>query len=158
MISAKVLKSVPVFLLVAQSFGVLPQKSNTILEGRQNMISISLPSSPNIYVQILQGVVIKEINTEFLTLCAIFSKVAAKYGKTPVLTGAGEARSPIEPLHAAGYAWDWRSRDFAKPLEILGELLMLADKCDTRYTIIYDTGGTGPHFHSEFRIGQSSAP
>jgi hypothetical protein len=122
------------------------------------MISLAIASAANLYVLCLPGVWIKEINPEFLTVAVTLSRELAKQGLIAVLTGAAEARTDVEILHTAGYAWDWRSREVASPEVFAAKLNAALQAIDPRFRVIYTLHGTGAHFHTEYRNNLTAEP
>ncbi len=122
------------------------------------MITVTIPSQPVIFLQVLPEVYLKEVNEQFLTVAHAVVKVFSKYDAIPVLTGAAEHREKPEILHSMGLGWDWRSRDVELPQGVAVEIEAILQRIDKRYRVFYDTQGTGPHFHSEYRVNMTVTP
>ena len=109
-------------------------------------------SGKRFVVDVLEDVQFIEVNKEMIGAFYAYWKLCSEQGVRGVCTGA--AREPAylkEPLHLAGFAWDFRSYIFEAPLKAASRLAEILKGIDTRYRVVYIKPPKPVHFHVEFR-------
>lgn len=113
----------------------------------------------NLRVEILKGVVIKEVNWPMMIAMEAIFLVCWKQGRLPVMTGASQsaAYSP-GGIHDSGSAWDFRSKHLPRPKTAFLELAKTLKGIDVGFRVLYHDVGYGKHFHVEYREGTAVKP
>ena len=108
----------------------------------------------NLQIEVLEGVVIKEVNWPMIMVVEAMFLVCWKRGVIPKMTGAAqnEAYAP-GGIHDQGLGWDYRSKDFNDPKSVLLELTAILRGIDKGFHVQYHDVGFGLHFHIEYRGG-----
>lgn len=108
----------------------------------------------NLKVDVLKGVVIKEVNWPMLLAAEAMFLVCWKQGVTPKMTGAAQNSAyPKGGLHDQGLAWDYRSEHLKNPKAAFLELTAILRGIDKGFRTVYHDVGYGLHFHIEYRGG-----
>jgi hypothetical protein len=100
----------------------------------------------------LKCVRFKLVVPELFDVCDYFFNLQRISGIVPVLTGAAYENYPVDSLHAMGYAWDFRSYQYADPESVFLGLQDWLAKISWRYRCLYHDTGTGMHYHIEYRV------
>ena len=103
-------------------------------------------------IELLKGVIIKEVNWPMMIVSEAIFLAGWKRGVTVKMTGAAQTEA-YRPggIHDQGLAWDFRSSDFNDPKSVLLELTAILKGIDKGFRVLYHDVGFGLHFHVEYR-------
>jgi len=108
----------------------------------------------NLQIEVLEGVVIKEVNWPMIMVVEAMFLVCWKRGVIPKMTGAAQNEAyPVGGIHDQGLAWDFRSSAFSDPKSVLLELTAILRGIDKGFHVAHHDVGFGFHFHIEYRGG-----
>lgn len=106
----------------------------------------------NLKVEVLKGVVIKEVNWPMMIACEAMFLVCWKQGVLPVMTGASQSEAYVPGgIHDRALAWDFRSKHLARPKSAFLEVSKILSGIDKGFRVLYHDVGLGLHFHVEYK-------
>ena len=101
-------------------------------------------------ILVKDGVIIREINQPFISLCKAIDEVWIYDGRDPVITSANDSKHMAKSLHYKNLAWDLRTRNLSieetKEFAINLEEELELRPGESQYDVIVEKD----HIHVEF--------
>ncbi len=105
-------------------------------------------------IRFKEGVIIKEVNTEFFQLCVEAFLIYDKYNIIPTITSANDGEHIPTSLHYKNLAWDLRIWGLNEPMKVAEELASNLREISKYWQVLYGDDNHLNHFHVEFDINQ----